>query len=180
VSSLVLILTVLAEGKQRRPPKLEEGQLIEACKPKRRTSFDYGYGNLLEAGIYEKDGKTPLKMNEETKQFEMKIDQTYHIKAKFDVKKFSSFGSYPKYFGIKVTESYKSADRNTKGAFESIYNKDLIGTHECSQDLRGSRGARADGCQWATEDYKVNMLNLVLNIINILRHFLSTFSLCVH
>ena len=112
---------------------MEDGQLIEACKPKQGRSFDYGYGNLITAGIYEKDGKTPLKMNvrnkyqytfslllnqEETKQFEMKIDQTYHIKAKFDVKKFSPFGAYPKYFGIKVTEKFTSADPNTKRAFE--------------------------------------------------------------
>jgi len=60
VFCIVLSASFLAEGKQRKKPKLQAGQGIEPCKKATSKRFlDYGYGQLLEAGIYEKDGKTP-------------------------------------------------------------------------------------------------------------------------
>ena len=47
-----------------------------------------------------------------------KVDQEYVVKAKFNVKKFSSFGTYPKYMGIKLSENYIEANENTKQAYK--------------------------------------------------------------
>lgn len=49
---------------------------------------------------------------------DLKIGKEYVIKTKFLAKKFSSFGSYSKFMGIKITENFTEADLNTQSAFE--------------------------------------------------------------
>eukprot|EP00092_Neocalanus_flemingeri_P011889 GFUD01012821.1.p1 GENE.GFUD01012821.1~~GFUD01012821.1.p1 ORF type:complete len:241 (+),score=35.61 GFUD01012821.1:53-775(+) len=156
ISFIVLAASLLAEGKQRKKPKLLAGQGIEPCKKATSKRFlNYGYGWLLEAGIYELDGKTPVsKRKLGVEGLDLKIDQKYRIRAKFLVKKFSSFGSYPKYMGIKITENFTEADYGTQQAFLAVNKRPLIGVQECSQALKGSRGKDADGCKWVTEEYK--------------------------
>merc|ERR1712106_678509 len=156
VCSILLACSLLTEGKQRKRPKLEGGQGIEPCKPSTSKRFlEYGYGQLLEAGIYDIDGKTPLKKRGlGVSGLDMKIDKEYRIRAKFLVKKFSSFGSYPKFMGIKITENFTEADYGTQQAFQAVNKRPLIGVQDCSQGLKGSRGKDADGCKWVTEKYK--------------------------
>ena len=48
------------------------------------------------------------------------MDNEYVVKAKFNVKKFSSFGTYPKYMGIKLSENYIEANENTKQAYKVL------------------------------------------------------------
>ena len=48
----------------------------------------------------------------------LKVDNEYMVKVKFISKKFSSFGSYPKYMGIKLSENYTAANENTKQAYK--------------------------------------------------------------
>ena len=49
-----------------------------------------------------------------------KVDQEYIVKAKFIVKPYSPFGSYPKFMGIKLSENFTDADPNTKQAYKVI------------------------------------------------------------
>ena len=42
--------------------QLEKNQGIEECVKGSRRRKNYGYGELLAAGIYESDGETPVKM----------------------------------------------------------------------------------------------------------------------
>merc|ERR1712123_512225 len=133
VCSILLACSLLTEGKQRKRPKLEGGQGIEPCKPSTSKRFlEYGYGQLLEAGIYDIDGKTPLKKRGlGVSGLDMKIDKEYRIKAKFT-----------------------DADFGTQQAFKAVNKRDLIGVQDCSQALKGSRGKDADGCKWVTDEYK--------------------------
>ena len=84
---------------------------------------------------------------------EFRVDTEYFVKAKFKVKKFSSFGTYPKYMGIKLSENFIAADINTQSAYKAINRQNLLGFHHCSESLKGSLGKNADGCKWLTEDY---------------------------
>ena len=84
---------------------------------------------------------------------EFKVDNEYVVKAKFNAKKFSAFGTYPKYMGIKLSENFIAADSNTQQAYKAITRQDLLGFHQCSESLKGSLGKNADGCKWLTEDY---------------------------
>ena len=49
-----------------------------------------------------------------------KVDAEYVIKVKFNVKKYSPFGSYPKFMGIKLTENFTDADPNTRQAYKVL------------------------------------------------------------
>ena len=84
---------------------------------------------------------------------EFKVDTEYVIKAKFFVDKFSSFGTLPKYLGIKLSENFVAAAINTQEAYKNIFRQNLLGYHHCSESLKGSLGRNADGCKWLTEDY---------------------------
>jgi len=147
----------ISVGLQRRKPKLGQDQgIVECQKTGSRRSVNYGYGELLEAAVYEKDGTTLV---EKTTKFgkeglAFKVDQEYVVKAKFNVKKFSSFGTYPKYMGIKLSENYIEANENTKQAYKAIFREELLGFHHCSESLRGANGRNSDGCKWLTEDYQ--------------------------
>ena len=37
--------------------------------------------------------------------------------------------------------------------FQSIFREELLGVHQCSESIRGARGADSDGCKWVTEEY---------------------------
>ena len=50
-----------------------------------------------------------------------KVNKKYVVRAKFIAKKFSSFGSYPKFMGIKMSEKFVAASENTKQAYKSIF-----------------------------------------------------------
>ena len=50
-----------------------------------------------------------------------KVNKEYVVRAKFIAKKFSSFGSYPKFMGIKMSENFVAASENTKQAYKSIF-----------------------------------------------------------
>merc|ERR1711910_75284 len=147
---------LLVDGKQRKKPQLEPGQGIEPCKKATSKRFvDYGYGHLVAAGIYQEDGETPVtKRKLGVPGLDLKIDKEYLIRVKFQTKKFSPFGSYPKYLGIKITENFTEADYGTQQAFQAVNKRPLIGVQDCSQALKGSRGKDADGCKWVTEEYK--------------------------
>lgn len=84
---------------------------------------------------------------------EFKVDTEYVVKATFNVDKFSTFGTLPKYLGIKLSENYIAAAQNTQEAYKSIFRQNLLGFHHCSESLKGSLGKNADGCKWLTEDY---------------------------
>ena len=84
---------------------------------------------------------------------EFKVDTEYVIKAKFIVDKFSSFGTLPKYLGIKLSENYIAADQNTQQAYRDIFRQNLLGFHHCSESMKGALGKTADGCKALTEDY---------------------------
>jgi len=157
VASIVLSMSLLAEGRQRRKPKLGEDQGILECKGSGSRRFvEFGYGELREAAVYEKDGVTLVQKTTQLGQegLKLKVDNEYMVKVKFISKKFSSFGSYPKYMGIKLSENYTAANENTKQAYKAIFKEDLIGFHHCSESLRGARGKNSDGCNWLTEEYK--------------------------
>ena len=47
-----------------------------------------------------------------------KVNKEYVVRAKFIAKKFSSFGSYPKFMGIKMSEKFVAASENTKQAYK--------------------------------------------------------------
>jgi len=164
VSTFVLGFCLLVQGQgkgQRKKPtfavdqntKKTVDQGIEPCLPSSsRRNVNYGYGQLKEVGIYDDNGDA-LELKD--KKMNMKINQKYRIKLKFDAKKFSPFGSYPKYFGIKVTENFTYADENSKKAFQLSQKKDLLGVQECTLNLKGSRDDHdADGCKWLTEGYQ--------------------------
>jgi len=143
-------------SQQFKRPTLEEDQGIEECVKGSRRKVNYGYGELLEAGIYEADGFTPVKMGTKLGKegLEFKVDEEYVVRAKFNVKKFSSFGTYPKYMGIKLSENFIAADSNTQQAYKAINRQDLLGFHQCSESLKGRLGGNSDGCKWLTEEYR--------------------------
>jgi len=156
--SLIIVLSIaaLAAGQQRRRPKLGEDQGISECRPSgSRRTVNYGYGELLEAAIFEEDGVTLVQKTQLLGQegLAFKVNKEYIVRAKFSAKKFSSFGSYPKYMGIKLSEDFKAASENTKQAYKSIFREELLGVHQCSEAIRGARGADSDGCKWVTEEY---------------------------
>ena len=37
--------------------------------------------------------------------------------------------------------------------FQSIFREELLGVHQCSESIRGARGADSDGCKWLTDEY---------------------------
>jgi len=156
--SLVLCVVIaIAAGLQRRKPKLGEDQgIVECQKTGSRRNVNYGYGELLEAAVYEKDGTTLVKKTSKfgKEGLAFKVDNEYVVKAKFNVKKFSSFGTYPKYMGIKLSENYIEANENTKQAYKSIFREEMLGFHHCSESLRGGNGRNSDGCKWLTQDYQ--------------------------
>ena len=143
---------------------------MECQKSGSRRSVNYGYGELLEAAVYEEDGVTLVEKTEQvghcnynfysTIQFystilhvlmspsivlsisnivkhrlhvttitlqlgqeglAFKVNKEYVVRAKFIAKKFSSFGSYPKFMGIKMSEKFVAASENTKQAYKSIF-----------------------------------------------------------
>jgi len=156
-TTIVLSMSLLAEGKQRKRPKLGEDQDILECKGSGSRRFvEYGYGELHEAAIYEKDGVTLVKKTSQFGQegLKLKVDNEYMVKVKFTSKKSSAFGSYPKYMGIKLSENYTAANENTKEAYKAIFRENLIGFHHCSETLRGEGGKNSNGCKWLTEDYE--------------------------
>jgi len=157
VIGIVLSFTVLAQARQRRKPTLGADQgIVECQKSGSKRYLEYGYGELLEAGVYESDGVTLVTKTSQFGQegLGFKVDNEYVVKAKFNVKTFSPFGSYPKFMGIKLSENYTDANENTKQAYKAIFREDLIGFHHCSESLRGSNGKDSDGCKWLTDDYK--------------------------
>merc|ERR1719499_688461 len=117
VMCIVLSFALLAQSRQRRKPTLGEDQGIVECQKSGSKRFqEYGYGELLEAAVYEKDALTLVKKTSKFGQegLQWKVDQEYVVKAKFNVKTFSPFGSYPKFMGIKLSENYTEANENTK------------------------------------------------------------------
>jgi len=155
VTAILFSILALTGGQQIRRPQLEKNQGIEECVKGSRRRVNYGYGELLEAGVYERDGETPVKMGRKLGKegLEFKVDTEYVIKAKFLVDKFSSFGTLPKYLGIKLSENYIAADQNTQQAYKAIFRQNLLGFHHCSESLKGALGKNANGCMWLTEDY---------------------------
>ena len=101
--------------------QLGEDQGISECKSSgSRRTVNYGYGELLEAAIYEEDGRTLVQKTSLLGQegLAFKVNKEYVVRAKFSAKKFSSFGSYSKYMGIKVSENFVAASENTKQAYK--------------------------------------------------------------
>ena len=78
--------------------QLGEDQGISECRPSgSRRTVNYGYGELLEAAIFEEDGVTLVQKTQLLGQegLAFKVNKEYVVRAKFSAKKFSSFGSYP-------------------------------------------------------------------------------------
>ena len=73
-----------------------------------------------EAAIFEEDGITLVQKTQLLGQegLAFKVNKEYIVRAKFSAKKFSSFGSYPKYMGIKLSEDFVAASENTKQAYK--------------------------------------------------------------
>jgi len=155
VTAIVFSIGALTVGQQIRRPELQKNQGIEECVKGSRRRVNYGYGELLAAGIYESDEETPVKIGTKLGKegLEFKVDTEYVVKAKFMVDKFSSFGTQPKYMGIKLSENYIAADQNTQQAYKAIFRQNLLGYHHCSESLKGPLGKNANGCMWLTEDY---------------------------
>ena len=98
----------------------EDQGIVECRKSGSRRTVNYGYGELMEAAIYEEDGVTLVQKTQQLGQegLAFKVNKEYVVKAKFSAKKFSSFGSYPKYMGIKLSEEFVAASENTKQAYK--------------------------------------------------------------
>jgi len=156
-TSLLAVLfsvCVVTQAKQRKPAQLGSDQGLTPCKPSGRRVWDYGYGELRSAAIYDQDGELVTVGQNGNKALQFKVDKLYTIKVKFLVKKFSPFGSIPKYMGIKISEKYTKADPGVQSVFQQIYKKSLLGEeHSCSVSQIG-RGDDADGCKHLTAKYK--------------------------
>lgn len=157
-ASFLLVLCsfcVIIKAKQRRPAKLGSDQGLAPCKDSgSRRVWNFGYGELKSAGIYDQAGKLVTVSTDDDKALQFKVDRLYTIKVKFLVKKFSPFGSIPKYMGIKISEKYTKADPGVQSVFQQIYKKAMIGEeHACSVSQIG-RGDDADGCKHLTDKYK--------------------------
>ena len=91
VTALVFSIAALTAGQQLRNPKvwdlsgiihtfyifpsqLEKDQGIEECVKGSRRRKNYGYGELLAAGIYESDEETPVKMGTKVNQHLRSLD----------------------------------------------------------------------------------------------------------
>merc|ERR1711909_53054 len=150
---LLLGLCVITQAKQRRPAKLGSGQGLAPCKDSgSRRVWNFGYGELKSAEIYDQDRKLVTVSTDDDKALQFKVDRLYTIKVKFLVKKFSPFGSIPKYMGIKISEKYTKADPGVQAVFQQIYKKKMIGEeHACSVSQGGDN---ADGCKHLTAKYK--------------------------
>ena len=62
VTAMVFSIGALTAGQQIRRPELEKNQGIEECVKGSRRRKNYGYGELVAAGVYESDEETPVKM----------------------------------------------------------------------------------------------------------------------
>merc|ERR1739848_867033 len=92
--SLILLSVAVSQAaaRQRKKPQLESDQGIEPCRPSGSRRFvEYGYGQLLEAGIYEEDKAKKLRPVKKrglgADGLDLKIGKEYVIKTKFLAKK---------------------------------------------------------------------------------------------
>ena len=74
VTAMVFSIGALTAGQQIRRPQLEKNQGIEECVKGSRRRKNYGYGELLAAGIYESDEETPVKMGTKVIQHLRSLD----------------------------------------------------------------------------------------------------------
>merc|ERR1712059_247120 len=151
-----LFYCAVIEARQRKKPKLEDGQGILPCKKStKRRYVEYGYGELKEAGIYDADGTPITSRGRGVKGLNFKKDKEYFIKTKFKVKKFSPFGSFPKYIGVKISENYTQANEGTQTIFERLYDRKMLQVQDCSAGQLGDPSPQtrdqADGCNHLTQ-----------------------------
>jgi hypothetical protein len=113
-------------------PQLAPGQGIEPCRPARRRQWDFGYGILNKAGVYDSEGKL-VKQREVrggpgsltlpqlgVAGLDLKVNRKYTVRVEFVAKKDNPFGSLPKFLGIKLTENYTAADYTAQSAFQAF------------------------------------------------------------
>merc|ERR1719312_152369 len=137
--TLLILLALEAEGQRRRKsskPKVPAGQGIGPCGNPRTP---YGYFKLIEAGIYDSEGKalknTTLR-GIEGKGLGLIKSKKYKIRVTFQTKKSSPFRSLPKYMAAYVGESFQEATNEAKRAYKTTYREDMLTASErCSAGL---------------------------------------------